>query len=117
MKYAWGMAAVLSVDFVTQLAAGAVHAFMAEYMLWIEDMATGVWVADIAKELGVTINYSSLPCHPRTCRATDAVTSSFNTAEAMHCAHQHNGQCCGTCSQQSSPCLASNYTQTEESKR
>jgi hypothetical protein len=89
------MGAVLSVDLVQQLAAGAMHALMPENMLWIEDMATGLWVADVAKELGVTVSYSKLPCSAKKCRATDVATSIYHTAEALHCVHQRKGQCCG----------------------
>lgn len=90
------MAAVLSVDLVMQLAAGAMHAVMPEHMLWIEDMATGAWVAGVAKDLGVTVSYDKLPCSPRTCNVSHAVTTSFYTPEAMHCAHGQNGRCCET---------------------
>lgn len=97
ITYTWGMATVLSQDLVRHLAAGAVHVSMpANNMLWVEDLAVGVWVAQVAKEQNAAVSYSSIKCSAEACQDDDVVTANLQSPlEALHCLHESNGQCCG----------------------
>lgn len=58
--YAWGYAAVLTVDLVQHIAAGIPHVMMPpNNLLRIEDVATGVWVEYIANHHNANVTYTS----------------------------------------------------------
>jgi hypothetical protein len=97
--YTWGMATILSADLVSLLAAGGVHLSMPpDNMLWMEDVAVGVMVADVAQRQNLTINYRGvINIGADRCRRRDAVTAELQdpVSEAMRCIHSRDGGCCG----------------------
>jgi hypothetical protein len=98
IKYNWGMCSVLSVDLVKRLAAGGAYLSMPpNNMLWVEDVAVGVMVADVAKQQGAAGNYEVLRCSDANCSPDDIATANLKQPipQAMECMFQHNGQCCG----------------------
>lgn len=98
ITYAWGMATLMSRDLVWHLAAGAPHVSMPPgNVLWIEDVAVGVWAAQIAKEQNATLHYGNLTCDTRKCNDGDVVTANLQQPfrEALLCLHNNNGHCCG----------------------
>lgn len=92
------MCSVLSIDVVKRLAAGAVYLSMPpNNLLWVEDVAVGVMVADVAKHEGAVVNYEQVKCSDDACNVDDVVTANLNppVAEALMCMHKQHGQCCG----------------------
>jgi predicted DCC family thiol-disulfide oxidoreductase YuxK len=98
ITYTWGMASILSMDLVTLLAAGGVHLSMPPAnMLWIEDMAVGVWVADLARVRGVAVKVRPLASiSAERCRDRDVVTANLPhpVGPSMRCLHALGGRCC-----------------------
>jgi hypothetical protein len=92
------MCSVLSIDIVNHIAAGGAYLSMSpRNLLWVEDVAVGVMVGDIAKQQGAVINYVNLRCSDDACKPDDIVTANLKPPlqEALECMHKHNGGCCG----------------------
>lgn len=101
--YAFGLGAVLTMDLVKHIAAGAAYVTMApENLLRLEDVSTGIWVDTVAKEQQQQINYVELPFEIRVCRSTDALTHMYkslwpSTADAHRCLY--NDSCAYQCTE------------------
>jgi hypothetical protein len=100
--YAWGYAAVLTMDFVQQIAAGVPHIMMPpNNLLRVEDVATGVWVEYVVKHNGVNVTYSSkVPLHPSICDNALAVVhlssqhARHKVPAVMNCMFNNQHKCC-----------------------
>lgn len=56
VNWVWGTATITSIDLVALMAAGGVALTMPpKQLLWVSDIATGMWVDDIAQQQNVTI--------------------------------------------------------------
>lgn len=99
IAFTWGMATILSADLVSLLSAGGVQSLMSPgNMVWMEDVAVGAMVADVAQRQNLTIKYRHLiNVGADRCRKRDIVTAQLEApvGEAMRCIHSRNGGCCG----------------------
>jgi hypothetical protein len=98
ITYTWGMATILTMDLVALLGAGGVHLSMApDKMLWVEDRAVGVWVADVARVRGVSLNVQHMDAIGwQQCRDSDVITANLGRPvdRQMRCLHARGGRCC-----------------------
>jgi hypothetical protein len=98
ITFVWGTATITSIDLAVLIAAGGVHLTMPPgRLLWVADVATGLWVEDIAQQQNVTVNYVDMPTISVSgCRGFDTVTGNIEQPVdvAFRCMHARGGKCC-----------------------
>ena len=98
IKFVWGTAMVTSIDLVVLLAAGGVHLTMLpDNLLWVGVTAVGVWVADVARQQNVTLNYHHVRgIRVGSCASFDMVTANIAhpVDTAFRCMHSKGDRCC-----------------------
>lgn len=94
----WGTATITSIDLVVLMAAGGIHLTMPPgRLLWVADVATGMWVEDIAQQQNITVNYVDMPTvSVSRCRGFDTVTGNIEQPVdvAFRCMYAQGGKCC-----------------------